>query len=90
MYPGRGPIGGGTGGYTRDGDQSEEGQEDKPGREKTRNATPGISRKHDDRRRGCALPGDASRSAWGDPQTDHPSHARVGQISSRQRLSPET
>eukprot|EP00959_Pyramimonas_sp_CCMP1952_P238153 4976904-Pyramimonas_sp.AAC.1 len=30
MYPGRGPIGGGTRGCTRGGDQSEEGQEDVP------------------------------------------------------------
>eukprot|EP00976_Prorocentrum_cordatum_P096082 1190421-Prorocentrum_minimum.AAC.3 len=29
IYPGRGPIEGGTGGYTRGGDQSEEGQEDR-------------------------------------------------------------
>eukprot|EP00976_Prorocentrum_cordatum_P117342 1196295-Prorocentrum_minimum.AAC.4 len=36
IYPGWGPIGGGTRGYTRGGDQSEEGQEDIPGVETNR------------------------------------------------------
>eukprot|EP00976_Prorocentrum_cordatum_P116384 1196153-Prorocentrum_minimum.AAC.3 len=31
IYPGREPIGGGTGRYTRGGNQSEEGREDMPG-----------------------------------------------------------